>query len=235
MTGLQRSRLPCAFAPEITINGEPWFVGKDVAEALGYVETAKAIREHVDTEDKGVSEMDTPGGKQRMAIINESGMYALIFGSKLDSAKRFKRWVTHDVLPSIRKTGSYSINKSEIDVNNHLLEIVNLQQKQIEDLTNRLNSFDAPRESVQASQVAYMLQSKGIDIGRNNFIKFLRDNGYMIRNANRVNVATKRSLDEGLMELKEKEVHVRGNNFMNIQTFITPKGQDYFLKLFGAK
>jgi len=86
---------------EITINGEPWFVGKDIAEALGYVETAKAIREHVDTEDKGVSEMDTPGGKQRMTTINESGMYALIFGSKLESAKRFKRWVTHDVLPSM--------------------------------------------------------------------------------------------------------------------------------------
>ena len=168
-------------------------------------------------------------------VINEYGVYGLIFGSKLKSAKRFKRWVTHDVLPSIRKTGSYSMNKSEIDVNKHLIEIVNLQQKQIEDLTNRINSLGSPRESVQASQVAYMLQSKGIDIGRNNFIKFLRDNGYMVRNANRANVATKRSLDDGLMELKEKEVHVRGNSFMNIQTFITPKGQDYFLKLFGAK
>lgn len=220
---------------EITINGEPWFVGKDVAEALGYKRTADAIKVHVDDEDKGVGEIQTPGGIQKIVTINESGMYALIFGSKLDSAKRFKRWVTHDVLPSIRKTGSYLVNKNEIDVNKHLLEIVNLQQKQIEDLTNRINTLDAPRESVQASQVAYMLQNKGIDIGRNNFIKFLRDNGYMIKNENRINVATKRSLNEGLMELKEKEVMVRGNNFMNIQTFITPKGQDYFLKLFGAK
>lgn len=220
---------------EITINGEPWFVGKDVAEALGYKRTADAIKVHVDDEDKGVGEIQTPGGIQKIVTINESGMYALIFGSKLDSAKRFKRWVTQDVLPSIRKTGSYSINKNERGINNHLLEIVNLQQKQIEDLTNMINSLDAPRESVQVSQVAYMLQNKGIDIGRNNFIKFLRDNGYMIKNENRINVATKRSLDEGLMELKEKEVMVRGNNFMNIQTFITPKGQDYFLKLFGAK
>ena len=124
------------------------------------------------------------------------------------------------------------MNKYEQGINGNLLEIVNLQRKEIAELTNKLSSLTAPRESVQVSQVAYMLQNKGVDIGRNNFIKFLRDNGYMIKNENRINLATKRSLDEGLMELKEKEVTVRGNNFMNIQTFITPKGQDYFLKMF---
>ena len=89
-------------------NGEPWFVGKDVAEALGYKNPQEAIRTHIDDEDKGVSEIRTPGGKQNAPIINESGLYSLILSSKLPTAKKFKRWVTSEVLPSIRKTGSYS-------------------------------------------------------------------------------------------------------------------------------
>lgn len=97
----------------LTIEEEPWFVGKDVAVALGYENPQKAVRTHVDGEDRGVTEMDTPGGKQNICIINESGLYALIFGSKLESAKRFKRWVTHEVLPAIRKTGQYCIVADE--------------------------------------------------------------------------------------------------------------------------
>ena len=93
------------------VDGEPYFVGKDVAEVLAYKETAKAIREHVDDDDKGVSVLDTPGGKQKMVVINESGLYGLVFGSKLPTAKKFKHWVTSEVLPTIRKTGSYSIPK----------------------------------------------------------------------------------------------------------------------------
>ena len=91
----------------LNINGEPWFVGKDVAEKLGYVETAKAIRTHVDKEDKGVSVLDTPGGQQKFTTINESGLYSLILSSKLPSAKKFKHWVTSSVLPSLRKHGAY--------------------------------------------------------------------------------------------------------------------------------
>lgn len=91
----------------VTIDDEPWFVGKDVAEALGYSNARDALSKHVDKEDKGVAKCDTPGGKQDLSIINESGLYALIFGSKLESAKRFKHWVTSEVLPTIRKTGGY--------------------------------------------------------------------------------------------------------------------------------
>lgn len=93
----------------LTIEEEPWFVGKDVAVALGYSVARKAIYDHVDDEDKRGFQIGTPSGEQTMTIINESGLYALIFGSKLESAKRFKRWVTHEVLPAIRKTGTYSI------------------------------------------------------------------------------------------------------------------------------
>lgn len=93
----------------VTIDNEPWFVGKDVADALGYAEPRSAVSKKVDDADRGVAEMETPSGKQNMTIINESGLYALIFGSKLESAKRFKRWVTSEVLPAIRKTGSYQM------------------------------------------------------------------------------------------------------------------------------
>lgn len=88
-------------------DGEPWFVGKDVAVALGYNDTAQAIRKHVDDEDKGVVESTTPGGIQKLTIISESGVYSLIFSSKLEKAKEFKRWVTAEVLPTIRKQGGY--------------------------------------------------------------------------------------------------------------------------------
>lgn len=91
----------------LEINGEPYVVGKDIAETLGYTNPQKALRDHVDEEDKGVNEMDTPGGKQKIIFINESGVYSLIMGSKLPNAKKFKRWVTHEVLPTIRKHGAY--------------------------------------------------------------------------------------------------------------------------------
>lgn len=95
------------------IDCEPWFVGKDVASALGYAEPTKAAREKVDDEDKGVSVLDTPRGKQSMVIINESGLYSLIFSSKLPDAKKFKSWVTSEVLPSLRKTGRYAAGGTE--------------------------------------------------------------------------------------------------------------------------
>lgn len=94
----------------VTIDGEPWFVGKDIAEALGYGKGKSlnnAVANHVDDEDKGVTEMMTPGGKQNLIIINESGLYSLILSSKLPNAKKFKRWVTSEVLPAIRKSGHY--------------------------------------------------------------------------------------------------------------------------------
>lgn len=93
----------------LAIDGEPWAAAIDVAKALGYKEPQKAIRTHVDPEDKGVSKMDTPGGNQEVVIINESGLYSLILSSKLPKAKAFKRWVTSEVLPALRKTGSYSV------------------------------------------------------------------------------------------------------------------------------
>ena len=111
---IQQSNLPQVFENEqfgrvrgLDIDGEPWFVGKDVAVALGYSNPQRAIRNHVDDDDKGVTEMVTPGGKQQIPIINESGLYSLIISSELPGAKQFKRWITHDVIPTIRKHEMY--------------------------------------------------------------------------------------------------------------------------------
>lgn len=96
----------------LVVDGEPWFVGKDVAIALGYAKPTDAVRKHVEEDDRGISEMETPSGKQDMTVINESGLYALIFGSKLETAKKFKHWVTSEVLPPLRRTGTYSVTTS---------------------------------------------------------------------------------------------------------------------------
>lgn len=102
----------------VMIDGEPWFVGKDVAVALGYEKPSDTVRKHVDKEDRGISEMETHSGIQKTTIINESGLYSLILRSKLESAKKFKRWVTAEVLPTIRKTGTFEtkINSVEIQI-----------------------------------------------------------------------------------------------------------------------
>lgn len=102
-------------------DGEPWFVGKDVAVALGYAEPRSAVSKRVEVEDRGVAEMETPSGTQKMTIINESGLYSLILSSKLESAKRFKHWVTSEVLPCIRKHGGYiSSTKTVVEILNIL-------------------------------------------------------------------------------------------------------------------
>lgn len=93
------------------VDGEPWFVGKDIALALGYINTKDALSRHVDADDKGGARITTPSGEQEMTIINESGLYSLVLSSKLPTAKKFKRWVTSEVLPAIRKTGGYSMKQ----------------------------------------------------------------------------------------------------------------------------
>ena len=122
----------------VNINGEPWLAGKDVAVALGYMNPQKAIRDHVLEEDRGVNEMDTPSGRQNLVIINESGLYALIFGSKLDSAKRFKHWVTSEVLPTIRKTGGYQKPLTQQEMMRIQLGMIDDHESRIENLENNM-------------------------------------------------------------------------------------------------
>ena len=115
----------------MAIDGEPWFVGKDVAEVLGYGNYRQGIASHVDNEDKAVQKLDTPSGAQQMTVINESGVYSLIFGSKLPTAKKFKRWVTSEVLPSIRKTGSYSKPMSQLEIAQYSINLLIEQERKL--------------------------------------------------------------------------------------------------------
>jgi len=134
------------------IDGEPWLVGKDVAERLGYKDTADAIKRHVDNEDKGVGVLPTPGGTQEMTVINESGVYSLIFSSKLPKAKEFKRWVTSEVLPTIRKTGSYN-RLSTDDYMKAANLIVKTKKFQLPHVLNMLNKAGFPVENTETFEV----------------------------------------------------------------------------------
>ena len=137
----------------LSMDGDPWFVGKDVATALGYAKPTDAVRKHVDSEDRGVSKTETPSGEQDVVIINESGLYSLILSSKLPKAKAFKRWVTSEVLPTLRKTGSYSVKPeppvfepkrtSVGEIASLLLQIRQIQKAQ--GTTSRKIAFTAQR------------------------------------------------------------------------------------------
>ncbi|WP_330994045.1 BRO family protein [Staphylococcus pseudintermedius] len=116
----------------LTVDEEPYFVGKDVASILGYSNTRDALNRHVDNEDKDVVKLDTLGGKQNQTLINESGLYSLIFSSKLDSAKRFKRWVTSEVLPAIRKTGTYQVPSDPMQALELMFEATKQTKEEIE-------------------------------------------------------------------------------------------------------
>lgn len=150
----------------ILINEEPWFVGKDVATALGYSNTRDALMAHVEEEDKGVVKCDTPGGKQDMVAVNESGLYALIFGSKLFSAKKFKHWVTNEVLPSIRRTGGYGrpmTTQEQIK----LLAQGNIElEKKIDTVNERVTSLeqDMPLYGCEIDEVKAHVNRKGVKI-----------------------------------------------------------------------
>lgn len=138
----------------VTIDNEPWFVGKDVAEALGYLKARNAISAHVSDEDKKDAPIQgAQGGTQNMTIINESGLYALIFGSKLESAKRFKRWVTSEVLPSIRKTGSYQRLMSPEEMMRVQLGMIDNIGDRVSKLENTMN-IDYGQQRVLEREVA---------------------------------------------------------------------------------
>jgi prophage antirepressor-like protein len=150
----------------VEIDGEVWFVGKDVAEALGYEKPSDAVRKHVDDDDKGISKMETPSGMQNMTIINESGLYALVFGSKLDSAKKFKKWVTSEVLPAIRKNGSYTMPISTNDKIMLLAQGHMELQQEVDSIKKDMESLkmDLPILPVEEDRITSAVKRKGLAV-----------------------------------------------------------------------
>lgn len=226
----------------LTVNDEPWFVGKDVAIALGFKTPRDAIRTHVFEEDKGVDSIVTPGGKQQMTIINESGLYALVFGSRLPTAINFKRWVTSEVLPALRKTGQYQVKElsgSEL-MAKALIEaqsVLAAKDKQIEEMKPKALFADAvatSHTSILVGELAKILKQNGIDMGQKRLFAWLRENGFLIkRKGTDYNMPTQKSMDLGLFEIKEGSyVNGSGVNITTKTPKVTGKGQQYFINKF---
>ena len=227
----------------VTIDNEPWFVGKDVATALGYERATKAIQDHVNEEDKDeIPIQDSIGRMQKTPIINESGLYALIFGSKLESAKRFKHWVTSEVLPTIRKTGCYQMQAPQ---GKELLALAVLEaQKTIEEQTAQIERM-RPKEvfadavatshtSILIGDLAKLLKQNGVETGQKRLFIWLRENGYLIKQKGTDwNMPTQKSMEMGLFEVKESTVNnPDGSVRINKTTKVTGKGQQYFINKF---
>ena len=230
-------------------NGEPWFVAADVCKALDIENNRKATN-RLDDDEKGVTSSDTPGGKQNLTIVNEAGLYSLVLGSRKPEAKAFKRWITHEVLPTIRRTGGY-VNSAEAFIDHYLPNadestrtMFRSQLKAIEDLNARIEA-DKPKvlfaDAVSSSdttilvgEMAKILKQNGVDIGQKRFFEWLRQNGYLIkRKGSEWNMPTQRSMELGLFEIKES-THLDGNG-CNITTKtpkVTGKGQQYFISEF---
>lgn len=231
-------------------DGEPWFVGKDVADILGYSDTAQAVRKHIDDEDKGVVEMTTPGGKQPVTVINESGLYSLILSSKLPNAKKFKRWVTSEVLPSIRKHGAYMTDQTleqALTSPDFLIQLATQlkdekeQRKQLEAKVEQdkpkvlfADSVSASKSSILVGELAKILKQNGVDTGQFRLFAWLRENGYLIkREGSDYNMPTQKSAEMGLFEVKQTIItHSDGHITTNKTPKVTGKGQVYFVNKF---
>lgn len=226
----------------LEIDGKPYFLGKDVADALGYTNPQKAIRDHVDIEDK-LSERFVLSGQNREAtVISESGLYSLVLSSKLESAKRFKRWVTSEVLPSIRHTGGYQMTMPQ---GKELLALavleaqktIEAQNKDIERMKPKEIFADAVATSSTAiliGELAKLLRQNGIDIGQNRLFDWMRKNGYLIRQkGSAYNTPTQRSADLGILTTKETVI-VRSDGSTEVKKTVkvTGKGQQYFINKF---
>lgn len=228
----------------VEIDGAPWMVGKDVATALGYSDTDKAIRNHVDDDDKLTRQFGGSGQSRNMAVINESGLYSLVLSSKLPNAKKFKRWVTSEVLPSIRKNGGYINGQANMNPEELMAAALLMAQKTIEEQKSRLDAAHpkvlfadavaASKNSILVGEMAKLLKQNGIDMGQNRLFEWLRSNGYLIRRQGTdYNMPTQKSMEMGLFEIKETAItHSDGHTSVSKTPKVSGKGQQYFVNMF---
>ncbi len=233
-----------------------WFVGKDVATALGYLDTKSALIDHVDTEDKNIFKSgDLPPlnftiPNRGMTFINESGLYSLALSSKLPTAKKFKRWITSEVLPSIRKHGGYltpakieevllnpdTIIKLATDLKEERAKRVEVE-KQLEINKPKVLFAEAvatAKTSILIGELAKLIKQNGYDIGQKRLFQYLRENGYLIKQkGSAYNSPTQKSMDMGLFEIKERTINHSDHIEIVKTTKVTGKGQIYFINLFN--
>ncbi|MGG1712506.1 phage antirepressor [Bacillus licheniformis] len=230
-------------------DGEPWFVAKDVCDVLEIGNPSQALS-RLDEDEKNTVILNEGIGNPNKTIVNEPGLYSLILGSRKPEAKQFKRWITHEVIPTIRKTGGYVAN-DDLFIQTYLpqadeqtkqlfkvtLHTMKEQSKQIETMKPKAlfaDAVEASESSVLVGELAKILKQNGVDIGQNKLFKWLRENGYLIRKKGEsFNLPTQRSMDMGLFEIKKSTI-VNGDG--SIRTTRTPKvtgkGQIYFVNKF---
>ena len=226
----------------LEIDNEPWFVGKEVAKKLGYENTKDSISRHVPEEDKRIFQrsenttLDIPN--RGLTIINESGLYSLILGSKLESAKRFKRWVTSEVLPAIRRTGSYNNQPT----GGKLLAMAVLEAQRLLDAKDEEIARMKPKEifadsvasshsTIPIGELAKILKANGYETGQKRLFETFRQDGFLIkRKGTDYNMPTQKAMELGLFEIKETVItNPDGSIRVSKTTKVTGKGQIYFV------
>lgn len=230
-------------------DGEPWWVLKDVCEVLGLSSPHKVF-DRLDEDEKGRNQIPTPGGEQEMTVINESGLYNVILRSDKPEAKSFRKWVTSEVLPSIRKHGAYmtpqKIEEALLNPDTIIKLATNLKaerEKRMElerqaekdkPLVTFANSVSVAKTSILIGELAKLLKQNGIEMGQNRLFTWMRKNGYLIsRKGTDYNMPTQRSMEMKLFEIKETTIsHGDGHTSINRTPKVTGKGQIYFINLF---
>lgn len=235
----------------LEIDGEPYFVGKDVAVALGYAKPENAISAHVDQEDKTTTLIQGDGSnyKSKTTLINESGLYSLILSSKLPKAKEFKHWITAEVLPVIRKTGGYVNDTKQFvdyyfaDCNTYGREAITLMLNETKRMANQLKAqapkvlfaeaVEGSKTSIPVGDLAKLIKQNGVDIGQNRLFSWLRMNDYLIKSGDSKNMPTQKSMDLGLFEVKISTFY-RPDGTVDISKTpkVTGKGQTYLINKF---
>ncbi|QJC22033.1 phage antirepressor [Arcanobacterium buesumense] len=231
---------------------EPWFVAKDVAAVLG-LQSSSRITRMIDEEDKGWQIVPTPGGDQKVTVINESGLYTALIRSNNPAAKPFRKWVTEEVIPSVRKHGAYMTPEviEQTLTNPDFIIRLATELKTEQEARNQLEAKveqDAPKvlfadsvavshTSILIGELAKILRGNGINIGQNRLFSWLRENGYLIRQkGSSWNKPTQRAMDMGLFEIKETVVnHSDGHTSVSLTPKVTGKGQLYFVNKFLAQ
>ena len=231
-------------------DGEPWFVLKDVCNVL-HIGNSRDVVARLDQDEKGVGQIDTLGGKQEMTIINESGLYNVILRSDKPEAKPFRKWVTSEVLPTIRRHGMYAtpdtVEKmlADPDTTIKLLETIKqeraarlaLEAKAEADKPKVLfaDAVSASHTSILVGDLAKLLRQNGVEIGQNRLFSFLREKGYLCSQGERYNLPTQRSMDRGWFQVKETTINQPDGSIRITRTVkVTGKGQQYFINLFLA-
>lgn len=233
----------------MVINGSPCFVAKDVCECLGLTKHRDAVS-RLDGDERGSVEVDTLGGTQQMAAVNEYGLYSLVLSSRKPSAKAFKRWITHEVIPAIRKHGAYMTGETleqALTSPDFLIRLATelkteqearrLAEAQIEANKPKVlfaDSVAASHGSILVGELAKLLNQNGIDIGQNRLFNWLRENGYLIcRKGTDYNMPTQRSMEMQLFSIKETAItHSDGHVSISKTVKVTGKGQLYFVNKF---